>query len=171
MKVIIFCGFHNTGKTTLLKKCIAGLLKKGYTVSTLKHIQKDSYILKEKTDTLLFLLAGSETVVGVSKNYTVQYSRKSKNNGENMAERLSEILKSLKSDFILIEGFKSYRGGIQKIVFGKDEEEIKSLIDTNTIGYCGIGLKDLKIPDIAFLPIDMNSEKIARFVEKNATDY
>ena len=67
MKAIIFCGYHKSGKTTLMTRAVRGLTKRGYRVSTVKH--SPGLGLEElpaHTDSEKHFLAGSACTILVT---------------------------------------------------------------------------------------------------------
>jgi len=99
MKILAIVGTKNTGKTTLVTKIIHELVKRHYSVGTLKHTHHD-FDLKDK-DTWKHREAGAELVVGSGENTFFMI---------NEALDLEEILKIIedirKLDYLIIEGFK-----------------------------------------------------------------
>ncbi len=162
MKPIIFCGFHNSGKTTLIAKAVSGLRDRGWKVSAIKHMASDRYVLEKTHDTGILIQSGCEEVTALTESFSVHYRREQE---IEPVERLCELLRSLKADYVLIEGFKSYRGKIPKIVFGRTREEILSLIDESTIAYSGIGIGDLGFPVLRLLSLAATPERVAEFIE------
>ncbi len=95
MKALIFCGYHNTGKTTLIEKAVTVLYRRGYSVITVKHTPKSGAsrfaakcqtvtyekLLKSHThtrhsmlnDTGRLLEAGSRIAIQVTDNALIQY--------------------------------------------------------------------------------------------------
>jgi molybdopterin-guanine dinucleotide biosynthesis protein B len=167
VKPIIFCGYHNTGKTTLMAKAVSGLRDRGWKVSAVKHMSSDQYVLDKTNDTGILLQSGCCEVTALTESFTVHYQREQK---IGPAERLRELLRSFKADYVLIEGFKSYVGVIPKIVFGRTREEIGSLIDAGTVAYSGIGIEDFGFARMRFIPTDAAPETVAEFIETH-TDH
>jgi molybdopterin-guanine dinucleotide biosynthesis protein B len=162
VKPIIFCGFHNSGKTTLMAKAVSGLRDRGWKVSAIKHMASDRYVIDKTHDTGILLQSGCEEVTALADSYSVHYQRERE---IDPVERLRELLRSRRADYILIEGFKSYKGNIPKIVFGRTREEIRSLIDKSTIAYSGIGIDDLGFPRLRFVSMVATPENVAEFIE------
>jgi len=138
MKPIIFCGFQNSGKTLFIQKAIRGLKKSGFSVSTVKHFSETFEQPPQYRDTERFLSEGAEISIAVSdKEFFVQ---KREIKQRELREKIHHILSFLHTDFVLIEGFKTYTGPIPRIVFGHTMEEVENLVDDLTIGYTGISL-------------------------------
>jgi len=140
MKPIIFCGFQNTGKTIFIQKAIRGLIKSGFSVSTVKHVPEKFTHPSTNKDTERFLSQGAQISIAVSENEVFIQKREKVLKGENIREILHRILSTLHTDFALIEGFKTYSGPIPRLVFGNTMEQVENLVDELTIGYTGMSL-------------------------------
>ncbi len=153
MKAFIFCGHHNSGKTTFIKKLAEELAKSGYSVSYIKHItEPDKWETTEELhDTENLLESEIKTAVALLGELNITYKKnKSLPGHENDSawERkiLRATLKQLHTDYVLIEGFKHYDGPIPKIIFGKSEEETVKLYEEIKdygvyIGYTGMSVE------------------------------
>lgn len=116
-KVISIVGKSNLGKTSLIKKVIPLLKKKGYTVCVVKHSVK--HLTFEDfdhpgTDTYYFSHAGADEVWLTSPSIT--YHLKKVNTS------LDTIIASSNADFIICEGFS--QENTKKIVLKNPEEKI-----------------------------------------------
>jgi molybdopterin-guanine dinucleotide biosynthesis protein B len=124
MSVIIgVCGYHGSGKTTLIEKLIKELTKDGYKVATIKNIPKAFSIDMKGKDTWRHGEAGAKVIVVSSPNET-SFIFKGGLEPEEIAKILDFIIKP---DVILIEGRKEAK--IQKIAVGDIE------IDDATLRY------------------------------------
>jgi len=162
VKAIIFCGYHDTGKTTLMAKAAAGLRGRGWKVCAVKHMGSDRYVLDETNDTGILLQAGCNEVIALTESFTVHYRHV---RSLKPAERLHELLRLFEADYVLIEGFKSYTGVIPKIVFGHTREQILSLIDASAVAYSGIGIEDFGFPHMRFISPGTDPNTVAEFIE------
>ena len=70
----------------------------------------------------------------------------------------------MSSDYVIIEGFKSYDGPIPRIVFGRNRKDIEELKNSLTVGYSGIKIEDYGIKELRFLPLSMDKKKIADYI-------
>jgi len=164
MKALIFCGYHNTGKTSLIEKAVKTLTMRGYSVITVKHTPKDhAYTLHTAAgDTGRLLEAGSRIAVQVTDSTIVQYrdvqpTRRSERSRtkdvhqqkisppspliqepqkQNATSLLNTLFSELNGDFVLIEGFKSYEG-LPRIVFGHTRRDILQLATNSTVAFSG----------------------------------
>ena len=92
MKVLAFTGWSGSGKTTLMADVIRELVASGARVAAIKHTHHELNDEK-RGDTLTFENAGAQPVLLV---------------GDVADPR--DLLQGLDVDYVLIEGFKSYRG-------------------------------------------------------------
>lgn len=171
MKPIIFCGYRRRGKTTFIKRLIPILKSRGHSVSVVKHI--GHRINLEDADTTRYLKEGADASVGFGVGYTLKYEYRKDESDENLKfirYKLHSILMGLRSEFILIEGLKSYEGPIPKIVFGSTEDEVEELIDEMTIAYTGIEANDYGL-NVPYLPYDMPDDRLYEFINENSIPF
>lgn len=121
MKIIEVAGTKNTGKTTLVTMIVSEMVKRGYTVGTIKHTHHD-LDLKGK-DTWKHREAGANLVVGTSESSTSFII------SEKMD--LEKILKNIKTlmdlDYLVIEGFKFSHYPKISTTEARDEYTIKNV--------------------------------------------
>jgi len=115
--VIGICGYHNSGKTTLIEKLIKWLKNDGYKIATIKNIPKKFSIDTEGKDTWKHSEAGASVVVASSPDETAFIFKRGMELKE-IADILNEIVHP---DLILVEGHKRER--IPKISVGDIELE------------------------------------------------
>ena len=115
--VIGICGYHNSGKTTLIEKLIKLLKNDGYKIATIKNIPKKFSIDTEGKDTWKHSEAGASVVVASSPDETAFMFKRGMELKE-IADILNEIVHP---DLILVEGHKRER--ISKISVGDIELE------------------------------------------------
>jgi molybdopterin-guanine dinucleotide biosynthesis protein len=195
MNPIIFCGYHHTGKTTLLERAIGPLARRGRRVGVVKHASGRLDFEASGKDLSRYMSAGAvevhllSLIPGGSRGPGGILSPGGRNGpGGSVAERgdssLELILAVTSADFLLIEGFKDYRGPIPRIVFGRNREEIERFMDGGTVGYSGFGLGELRFDEerpeegqlkdrrrfeppprgARFLPMDIDPEALADFL-------
>jgi molybdopterin-guanine dinucleotide biosynthesis protein B len=176
MKALLFCGYHNTGKTTMLLRAVRGLTAKGFTVSTVKHSPGMGLVPASPagpdggTDFAQLLAAGSASTVLVTATEAVMQRRLDFRNAVDHASVLSKVFGELRTDFVLIEGFKRYHGPLPKILLVRRAEELSELADETTIAYSGFHAREGWSPSLPFLPHTMDDEEIADFVLSNARE-
>jgi molybdopterin-guanine dinucleotide biosynthesis protein B len=115
--VIGICGYHNSGKTTLIEKLIKWLKNDGYKIVTIKNIPKKFSIDTEGKDTWKHRQAGASVVVASSPDETAFIFKRGMELKE-IADILNELVHP---DIILVEGHKRER--IPKISVGDIELE------------------------------------------------
>ena len=115
--VIGICGYHNSGKTTLIEKLIRWLKNDGYKIATIKNIPKKFSIDTEGKDTWKHRHAGASVVVASSPDETAFIFKRGMELKE-IADILNELVHP---DIILVEGHKRER--IPKISVGDIELE------------------------------------------------
>ena len=117
MRVFAISGLSGTGKTTLLERLVHELVRRGYSVATLKSTQED-VSEPEGTDTWKHQRAGAKTTVLLGPQSTII------RHGHRMP--LREIFADSDFDFLLVEGMK--RSKIPKCwCLGRSKLEIKQL--------------------------------------------
>ena len=132
MKIFGIVGWKNSGKTTLVESLIGELLKKGVTVSTIKHSHHKFQIDKKGKDSFRHKEAGARETILASDYEWVKFS----SNVPNIPGEIEFFLDQLGDvDLVLIEGYK--KGSHKKIeVF--DEESGKSPIFLEDETICAV---------------------------------
>jgi molybdopterin-guanine dinucleotide biosynthesis protein B len=102
-RVFGITGWKNSGKTTLTEKLVAELVRRGWSVSTVKHAHHDFDIDKEGADSFRHRQAGATEVAIVSdRRWALMHELR----GED-EPTLDAILSRLApSDIVLVEGYK-----------------------------------------------------------------
>ncbi|CAN7592109.1 molybdopterin-guanine dinucleotide biosynthesis protein B [Mesorhizobium amorphae] len=102
-RVFGITGWKNSGKTTLTEKLVAELVRRGWSVSTVKHAHHDFDIDKEGADSFRHRQAGAMEVAIVSgRRWALMHELR----GED-EPTLDAILSRLApSDIVLVEGYK-----------------------------------------------------------------
>lgn len=117
MRVIGITGYKKSGKTTLTLKLSNELIKRGYKVAVVKHINEN--IDQVNTDTSKYKEVLTQ-VAAITPEESVIFLKNKKN--------LEEIIKYFEVDIILIEGFKKEKT-FPKIVCLRVESERAELFD------------------------------------------
>ena len=103
MQILGIAGWQNSGKTTLLKNLILTFVKKGLTVSTVKHAHHSFDIDKPGKDSYEHRQSGAQEVLISSKHRWALIHEQ----GNQTEPNLDELLSKLKPvDLVLVEGFK-----------------------------------------------------------------
>ncbi|GAF95067.1 unnamed protein product [marine sediment metagenome] len=151
MRVISITGYKKSGKTTLILKLSDELIKRGYKVAAIKHINKN--IDQVNTDTSKYKEVLTQ-VAAITPKESVIFLKNKKN--------LEEIIKYFEADIILIEGFKKEKT-FPKIVCLREESEKAELFDGLQLCTAGFVSKELnpKLYDFNIL----NDEDIKKIAE------
>ncbi len=153
MKVFSVFGHSKTGKTTSVENLIQELIKRGYSVASVKDIHFEDFSLdNEGTDTHRHKLIGANPVTAKGLNETDIMFKESL--------RLREIINHYDVDWVVCEGFS--KEIIPKFISLKDEDDLKR-IDDFTIGITGIISR--KKTSISGLPVFNALENIKKFVD------
>ncbi|MHA2139866.1 MAG: molybdopterin-guanine dinucleotide biosynthesis protein B [Candidatus Thorarchaeota archaeon] len=100
MRVFAVAGFSSTGKTELVEALIMELSKRGYSVSTIKSTNEEASD-REGTDTARHQMAGAKATLLVGPESIMLRSER--------PTSLKEIISSMSSDLLIIEGMKEKR--------------------------------------------------------------
>lgn len=133
MRAIGITGFKKSGKTTLILKLSDELIKRGYKVAVIKHINEN--FDQVNTDTSKYKEVLTQ-VAAITSKESVIFLKNKKN--------LEEIIKYFEADIVLIEGFKREKT-FPKIVCLRKESEKAELFD------------GLQLCMVGFVPKDVNS--------------
>ncbi|MEM4724615.1 MAG: molybdopterin-guanine dinucleotide biosynthesis protein B [Candidatus Hadarchaeum sp.] len=129
-RVLSVTGFHGAGKTKLVVSIVKELVKRDYRVGTVKHIPERHFTIDQTgKDTWAHAKAGAGLVISLAPGEIARIEKRSAG--------LEEILKSLSGvDFVIVEGFKTFRG-LAKIVVARNQAEAEKLVDGLTIACVG----------------------------------
>jgi molybdopterin-guanine dinucleotide biosynthesis protein B len=111
--IIGIYGFPDAGKTEFVERLIGSLVKKGYSVSSVKNTPHEKSMDREGKETWRHWKAGSDPVVFASGIETciIQHSKTS---ADEIAKR---ILREYDPDVLVFQGFKD--GSFPKVALGK----------------------------------------------------
>ena len=156
MKAVGIIGYKKSGKTSLLVNLARELAKRGYNISSVKHVSCDLDL--PETDTSLHKKFAREAAAISSKESAIFFQG---------SINLEEMFKYLNADLVLIEGFKKEKT-FPKIVCLRQGDDPKTLLDGLEICVVGAppdGQMDINVPVL-------NAEKdigmIADLVEEKA---
>ena len=169
MRVVVFLGYSNAGKTSAIVSVIERLVKAGKKVGTLKHIHdRDFTIDTVGKDTWRHASAGASTVVALAPGELTIIEKG--DTSELTLDKLFRLFRSRHVDYLLIEGLYrklSTRKGVTRILCAKTEEEARELLRMHPRPVCIINGKEVRgtmfqrIP-VLTLPKDM--EKVMRLI-------
>jgi len=111
--IIGIYGYPDAGKTNFVERLIGSLVKKGYSVSSVKHTPHEKTIDREGKETWRHWKAGSDPVVFASGIETT-IIKHSQTSADEIAKR---ILREYNTDVLVFQGFKE--GSFQKVAIGK----------------------------------------------------
>ena len=133
MKVLGLAGWSGAGKTTLLAKLIPELIRRGITVSTMKHAHhafdvdtpgKDSYVHREA--------GATEVLVASGQRWALMHEHRGSPEPDSKAlmQHMSEV------DLLLVEGFKReahdkleiYREANRKPLLASEDSHIVAIL-------------------------------------------
>jgi molybdopterin-guanine dinucleotide biosynthesis protein B len=109
--VFSIVGRSETGKTSLIKKLIPALKRKGFSVAAVKHCSKGFEMDKEGKDSWVFMQAGADGVLSVSSE-RIGLIKQRDQRTESPLQFAGTFFGN--TDFVLIEGFKEAKN-IHKI--------------------------------------------------------
>jgi molybdopterin-guanine dinucleotide biosynthesis protein B len=103
MRIFGLAGWSGSGKTTLLSALIPELVRRGVTVSTIKHAHHEFDIDKPGKDSWLHRQAGaSEVMVASSRRFALMHELR-----DALEPTLDELVARMAPvDLLLVEGFK-----------------------------------------------------------------
>jgi molybdopterin-guanine dinucleotide biosynthesis adapter protein len=151
MRVIGFAGFSGAGKTTLIVRLIPELIRRGFSVSTIKHAHHGFDLDQPGKDSYAHRLAGAHEVLVASAN-RLALMRELRGAPE---PPLAELLRLIAPvDLVLVEGFKRdplpkievYRAANGKPPLHPDDDCIVALVSDG--GDSPAGLPHASIDDI-----------------------
>lgn len=128
MKLFSVFGITGSGKTTTIERIISELVKRGYTVGSVKDIHFEAFAMDtEGSNTDRHRKAGSQQVTARGLYETdILYQRQLK---------IDEILQHYDHDFVVLEGVES--GNFPKIVTGHNLSEVKERYDPSVMAISG----------------------------------
>lgn len=103
--IIGFAAYSGTGKTTLIKELVNILNNTGYNVSVIKHAHHDFDTDHPGKDSYEIRKAGSTNIL-VSSKKRWALIHENKNTQEPSLQDLVDLINNIKTDIILVEGFK-----------------------------------------------------------------
>lgn len=128
MKVFSLVGFSKSGKTTTIENIIKELVKRNYTVGTIKQIHLHSFKMDAQgTNTERHKNAGASLVTARGEYETDVLFQEKLN--------INEILDFYTQDYVILEGIRDFP--VPKIVTAFDEESIEARIDDTTFAISG----------------------------------
>jgi len=129
MKVVQVVGYHNTGKTTVVKELVKRLKMGNSKVATIKHIHDESFELDTQNSNSYFhKKAGADfTVISAGSETDFLY---------NKPMDFLEITNKISADWLIVEGFNEFP--LPNIVCGKTEQDVDDFFNKRTLFVSGL---------------------------------
>jgi len=160
-RVFGITGWKNSGKTTLTERLVTELVRRGWTVSTVKHAHHDFDIDKPGADSFRHRQAGAMEVAIVSgRRWALMHELRNEDE-----PRLDEILSRLAPcDLVLVEGYK--REAHNKIEARRLEAKDRTPLAANDPNIVAVAA-DFTVEDEDLPIFDLDDTKaIADFIER-----
>ena len=161
MKVFGIIGWSGSGKTTLMVKLLPELIRRGYKVSTMKHINHGFDIDRKGKDSYEHRKAGAtEVMISSSNRWALMHELRG---AEEPA--LDKLIKHMiPVDLLLIEGFQNHRYDKLEVYRKVTGKPLRCLEDDNIVAIaCDSLLGAATIP-----LVDLNDTvSIADFIEEH----
>ncbi|HSE75280.1 MAG TPA: molybdopterin-guanine dinucleotide biosynthesis protein B [Dongiaceae bacterium] len=149
MKILGLGGWSGAGKTTLLSRLIPELVRRGVTVSTMKHAHHGFDVDQPGKDSYVHRQAGAtEVLVASEKRWALMHETRQPS--EPSAAELSKNMSPV--DLLLVEGFK--REAHDKLEIYRAGND-KPLLSTGDPTYVAI-LSDAPVSGTSLPVIDLN---------------
>lgn len=161
MKILGMTGWSGAGKTTLLTKLIPELVRRGISVSTMKHAHHGFDVDSPGKDSYEHRAAGAtEVLVGSAKRWALMHELR-----DGDEPTAAELMKHMTPvDLLLIEGFK--RESHEKIEIYR-EANGKPLLSTGDPTFVAV-FSDQAVPETSLPVIDLNDTMaIADFIMRH----
>jgi molybdopterin-guanine dinucleotide biosynthesis adapter protein len=143
MKVLVFVGYSESGKTFTIVNVVRQLVKAGKKVGTLKHIHDEGFTMDTVgKDTWRHGEAGASTVIALAPNELAIIEK-----GDTRKLTLDELVRLFRSrgvDYLLVEGLYrrfSRRRGVLRILCVKNLEEAEELLKEHERPLCILNRK------------------------------
>jgi len=157
-RVIGIAGWSGAGKTTLIARLIPALVRRGVSVSTVKHAHHSFDIDKPGKDSHTHRMAGAtEVMVSSASRWALMHEHRGAPEPtlEELLRRLSPV------DLVIVEGFKFgghakleiYRAAVGKSLLCTDDPHVVAVVS------------DAPVPGIALPQIDIDdADAVADFI-------
>jgi len=161
MRVIGLAGWSGAGKTTLVVRLVPELVRRGFSVSTMKHAHHGFDVDQPGKDSYVHRQAGAtEVLIASEKRWALMHELRQ--SSELSATDLAQYMSP--DDLLLVEGFK--REPHDKLEIYRAENG-KPLLSTGDATYVAI-LSDTAVSDTSLPVIDLNDiAAIADFIVKH----
>jgi len=166
VKIFGLVGWSGSGKTTLVSALLPELIKRGFSVSTMKHAHHNFDIDKKGKDSFQHRVAGAtEVLITSSSRWAILHENRnvSEPSIEDLLDRMEDV------DLVLIEGFKLHRHQKLEVFRPSVGKPLLAVNDESIIGVATdaeeADLPNSKNKNMVF--IDLNNIKdVADFIIK-----
>lgn len=163
MKVISVYGYSKSGKTTTAECLIKELVRRNYTVGTVKEIHYEEFALDTVgSNTDRHRKAGAELVAARGLFETdILFKHKLS---------MPEILKFYTQDYVILEGVTDF--DVPKILCASSIEDVVKRMDPSVFVLSGvISNKISRYKNLSIINAVTDIKRLADLVEKNALDW
>ncbi|MFW9924609.1 MAG: molybdopterin-guanine dinucleotide biosynthesis protein B [Candidatus Thorarchaeota archaeon] len=163
MKIFTIIGYTNSGKTRTLEEIIKELVRRGYSVNTVKNVHIENFSIDtEGKDSWRHREAGA-TVTGVRSNIETAIIFQRRMNAK-------ELIPYFNCDFLALEGF-SDETSIPKILCAKDLEDLDERFDKTVFAISGVVANEVtEYIDVKSINSLLNIKALVDLIEKHAID-
>jgi molybdopterin-guanine dinucleotide biosynthesis protein MobB len=130
MKVVLFAGYSESGKTTAIAEITKALAKRGRRVGTIKHSGHAVLDLDAKgKDTWMHFNSGASVVVGMTSEQMAVF--KKLNHPEAHVDEVLQMMEREGIEYVLVEGMYdefSRRKGVPIVICAKAREDAAELL-------------------------------------------
>ncbi|HCJ57642.1 molybdopterin-guanine dinucleotide biosynthesis protein B [Lutispora sp.] len=163
MKVISVYGYSKSGKTTTVERLIKELIKRNYTVGSVKEIHYEEFAIDmegSNTDRHRKAGAGPVTARGLYETDILFKKRLP----------MPEILKFYDQDFVILEGVTDF--GVPKILCASSIEDVMERIHPSVFVLSGvISNKISRFKSLSVINAVTDIERLTDLVESTAMDW
>jgi len=166
MHAIAVVGTKKSGKTTTIENLTRELVKRGYKVAAIKHINEDFTVDTAGKDTWRYSQAGAKTIVAKGPNQIVTIEKTTQNTP------LTALLKKCTGNHIVfIEGLKkivAQNKKIPKIAVVKSKTEAENALKTYKpiIAFSGPYNTTTSYPQVPYANALTNPQKLTNIIQK-----
>ena len=141
MRLVVFLGYKNGGKTTAIELVTRALVSSGFRVGTIKHVHEATLSMDTPgKDTWRHAQAGASVVVSLAPHELTTIRR-----GDTRRMTIEEVIKPFKEgrfDFVLVEGLHRRAGSLKgavRVICAGTVEEARDLVRQYPEARCILG--------------------------------
>ena len=163
MRVFAVSGVHHSGKTTTIEHLIRELVRRGYSVGTVKSVHRERFSIdRAGTNTDRHRAAGATAVAAVSDAQTaIMWSGRLD---------YDAILRFYDTDWVIIEG--AHRESYPRIVAAGTEHHIEQRFDGSTFLICGAVAQKLDSwRGVPVMDATTRAEEVVDLLERSVPEF